>query len=193
MAYVLGFWWADGCIYRGQMIDFTTHATDKYILNRIKEELQFDGELMKYKDRQAYRLNFSCIEMYKDICNLGGTERKSLTAIFPIIPKEFLRDFVRGYFDGDGCVYYVKGKRLNSSFASGNKDFLISLQNFLKENAGIKGGSICLSNASCYSLQFGKRDSILLGHYMYDGLDNNLFLLRKYEKFNTFFKEENEL
>nr|DAN97189.1 MAG TPA: RRNA intron-encoded endonuclease [Caudoviricetes sp.] len=39
MAYVLGFWFADGCIYRGRIFDITLHKKDKYILKKIADEL----------------------------------------------------------------------------------------------------------------------------------------------------------
>jgi hypothetical protein len=51
MAYVLGLWWADGCIYGGKMFDITLHNKDKYILKRIAEELQYEGPLYDYVDR----------------------------------------------------------------------------------------------------------------------------------------------
>jgi len=35
MAYTLGLWWADGCIYGGKMFDITLHRKDKYILKKI--------------------------------------------------------------------------------------------------------------------------------------------------------------
>ena len=186
MAYILGYWWADGCIYKGQMFDITTHAKDKYILKRMAEKLQYEGPIQDYVNRQAYRINFSCVVIYRDIVALGGSERKSLTAVFPNVPKEFLPDFIRGYFDGDGSVWFVKGgPRINSEFCSGSKDFLLKLWDILKQEAGIEGGNLHLCNASCYELIFGKRDSIKLGKFMYKE-NPELFLLRKKDKFKDF-------
>jgi hypothetical protein len=51
MAYILGLWFADGCIYGGKMFDITLHAKDKYILKRIAEELNYEGSLYDYVDR----------------------------------------------------------------------------------------------------------------------------------------------
>lgn len=184
MAYILGLWYADGCIYRGRLFDITLHKKDKYLLKQIAKELGYEGELYDYVDRQAARLNFSCKVIYDDIVRLGGTERKSLTVEFPQIPDEYLHDFIRGYFDGDGCVMNLKNNRLNSAFTCGNRKFLEDLLEILREKAGIQGGSF---DDSCCSLKFGKRDTIRLGEYIYK--DNpELFLLRKKVKF---FKEEN--
>lgn len=182
MAYVLGFWFADGCIYGGKMFDITIHKKDKYILKKIAEELDYQGNLFDYVDRQASRLNFSCKVIYNDLINLGGTERKSLTLKFPNVPDEFLPDFIRGYFDGDGSIYNVKGKRINTAFCCGSQDFLISLLKILKEKINVQGGSF---DSISMKLTFGKKDSIKLGNYIYQN-NPHLFLLRKKEKFQPY-------
>ena len=180
MAYILGLWFADGCIYGGKMFDITLHKKDKYILKQIAKELQYEGELYDYVDRQAARLNFSCVVIYNDIVALGGTECKSNTVEFPNIPKEYLPDFIRGYFDGDGCIMNLKNNRVNSAFTCGSKKFLDKLLEILKEEAGVEGGSY---DPSCVSLKFGKKDSIKIGNYIYRN-NPELFLLRKKEKFD---------
>ena len=180
MAYVLGLWFADGCIYSGKMFDITLHAKDKYILKAVAKELEYEGKLYDYVDRQASRINFSCVVIYNDIISLGGKENKSLDIDFPEIPKEYLSDFIRGYFDGDGCVMNLKNNRLNSSFCSGSKKFLDKLWEILKEEAGVEGGSY---NPGNLTLSFGKRDTLRIGEYMYKD-DPEIFLLRKRKKFN---------
>lgn len=179
MAYILGLWFADGCIYGGKIFDITLHKKDKYILKKVAEELQYEGPLYDYVDQQAVRINFSCVVIYNDIIKLGGSEKKSLTVEFPDIPEEYLSDFLRGYFDGDGCVMKLKNNRLNSAFTCGNKKFLQKILNILKEKAGVQGGSF---DDSCYSLKFGKKDTIRLGNYIYKN-NPELFLLRKKQKF----------
>jgi hypothetical protein len=106
------------------MFDITLHKKDKYILKQVAKELEYEGNLYDYVDRQAARLNFSCVVIYKDIEALGGTERKSLTVEFPEVPQRYLHDFIRGYFDGDGCIMRLKGNRINSAFTCGSKQFL---------------------------------------------------------------------
>lgn len=193
MAYTLGLWWADGCIYRGQMFDITQHRKDKYILKKIAEDMGYEGNLQDAVDTQSSRINFSCVVIYNDIRKLGGAERKSLTAIFPKnIPDEFIPDFVRGYFDGDGSIWYVKRSRINSNFSSGSRIFLESLLKILREKAGIIGGSIsfCNKTQTCYHLTFGTKDSAKLGKYMYSN-NPQFYLLRKKQKFDKFSEEEN--
>lgn len=179
MAYMFGFWCADGCIYNGRMFDITVGKKDKYIIKKFAEELGYEGPIYDYVDRQASRINFSCKVVYDDIVALGGCENKSLVLTFPNIPKQYLSDFIRGYFDGDGCIMNLKGGRINSTFTSGSKKFLDELLLVLKTEAGVEGGSY---DASSQSLKFGKKDSIKIGKYIYQN-DPELFLMRKKEKF----------
>ena len=185
MAYVLGLWFADGCIYRERMFDITLHSKDKYILKKISEKLGYEGDLYDYVDRQSCRLNFSCVVIYNDIVSLGGKECKSCDIQFPQVPEEYLPDFIRGYFDGDGSVMSLKNNRLNSAFTCGSKQFLDDLLKILKDKAGIEGGSYDISSKS---LRFGKRDTLKLGDYIYKN-NPELFVLRKRKKFNL--QEEN--
>lgn len=186
MAYIFGFWCADGCIYRGKIFDITQNKKDKYIIKKIAEELEYEGPIMDDVDRQACRINFSCKVIYDDLIKLGGSEQKSMTLKFPDVPKEYLPDFIRGFFDGDGSVMYMKQGRVNSAFTSGSKEFIDTLWQILKDEAGITGGSY---DPSSYTLRFGKKDSIKLGEYMYKN-NPEMFLLRKREKFHNFMKEE---
>lgn len=182
MAYILGFWYADGCIYNNRIFDITIHKKDKYILKKIAEELEYEGPLYDYVDRQAARLNFSCKDIYNDLVALGGTERKSNTLVFPkdIVPLTLMPDFIRGYFDGDGCIMNLKNNRVNSAFTCGSKSFLDDLLSFLQEYADVQGGSY---DASCVSLKFGKKDTLKIGNYIYQN-NPELYLKRKKDKFD---------
>jgi hypothetical protein len=179
MAYMFGFWCADGCIYNGKIFDITTSMKDKYILKQFAKELDYQGNIFDAVDKQACRLNFSCVVIYNDIVSLGGSECKSMTLKFPEVPEEYLSDFIRGYFDGDGSVWDVKGKRVNCSFTCGSWDFLEKLWNILKEKANVQGGSY---NKEYYSLVFGKNDSLKIRDFIYKN-NPELFLKRKKDKF----------
>ena len=179
VAYVLGLWWADGCLYNEQNFDITLRIKDKYILKKIAKILKYEGSLQDCVDRQVAKLNFSCAIIYNDLINLIGSSKKTIR-IFYAVPSEYLPDFIRGYFDGKGNVYNKKGGRINTAFTSDNKIFLDVLLTILKEKAGVQGGSY---DASSTSLRFGNKDSLKIGNYIYR--DNpELFLLRKRSKFN---------
>mgnify|MGYP001951021411 CR=1 FL=1 len=110
------------------------------------------------------------------------------------MPMEYLADFVRGYFDGDGSVFYVrylstKDKKqrneLRSSFTCGSRDFLQELMSVLNERLGLhskklKGYGI---TGNSWKLGYGTKDTLKLLEFMYYP-DCALALKRK-EKYYT--------
>lgn len=83
----------------------------------------------------------------------GCIPRKSLIIKYPNIPEEYACDFIRGCFDGDGCIciYNAKNRirpRKYSYLASASKEFIISMSEKLNY-LGIKNSvhQLKLSNS----------------------------------------------
>ena len=85
MAYILGLWWADGCIMSGTQFDITLHKNDQYLLEQISSKMKSNYPL--YHNRNCRRFTITSQEIYNDIKKLGGMERKSLKICFPDILK----------------------------------------------------------------------------------------------------------
>ena len=201
MAYVLGFFIADGSIIinsRGaRYIDLC--ITDKDLLLRIREVLGSNhkiSEIDKGKNcKMIYRLQIGSKEMFDDLLNLGLKTNKTGHEILPNVPKALFKDFIRGYFDGDGNVYIVNYERkdrknkflisLMTCFTCSNKNFLKSI----KESLGlvVKGGTLYFSGGA-WRLCFSKNDSLQLYEFMYNKVNdiNGLFLKRKRNVFREF-------
>lgn len=142
----------------------------------------------------AYVLQIGSKDIFNDLKNrFGIIQNKSLVIKLPKVPKEFLGDFIRGYFDGDGCVHFAKYWRkdrnqwkwqFTTSFTSGSKDFLIGLHSVLKNF--VFGGRLGKKKRG-YELVFSQHDSIALFRLMYHNISSNLFLDRKYNTFKKAF------
>jgi hypothetical protein len=201
MAYVLGFFAADGSMYRtgngGYYIDF--EITDFELLDAIRSTIGSQNKIsirrrMPERWKTIYRLQIGSSRLYGDLIALGFMPNKSLKMEFPAVPADYLPDFVRGYFDGDGCVHFGKYWRkdrqrlklqLSVHFISGSKVFLEGLWSAVEPI--IRGGHISIKERG-YELVFGQWDSIALFHFMYDN-GSELFLGRKYERFQRAFDE----
>lgn len=182
MAYTLGLWYAVGNIYAGKVFDITLHAKDKYVLKAIADDMGYKGQLYDYVDQQSARLNFSCDVIYDDIVKLGGPEFRNVPIKFPPkMPKEFLADFVRGYYDGAGGISFMKNDRVNSALTGSDRMFLEVMTEHLRQQADIEQGSYDPINKA---IRFGKKDTERLGEFMYKN-NPELFLQRKKNKFNT--------
>ena len=148
MAYIFGFWFADGHIRKtvdnGYYFVITQHGKDKYLMEQILKEMGSDAPLQKHGDN-AFNLVINSRQIVENIIRLGGGYRKSLTCRFPNIPRKYLPDFIRGLFDGDGSVNSDRktknGRNIgySSSMTSGSKKFIYELKTVLEKNIdGIK-------------------------------------------------------
>lgn len=183
-AYVLGFIYSDGCLSKnGSEIIIKLHHKDFDILQRIKKEMASDhpiNELNSYKNRQV-SFRFSSKLIYQDLIKLGLKPAKTFIIEFPQIENNLIRHFIRGYFDGDGCLSKIgKNKKLNlyNIFtASGKfKDSLCEILNF--ENIEYK----VYERDSGFSINIGKKESTQRFHeYIYT--NSEIHMNRKYEKY----------
>ncbi len=191
MAYVLGFFAADGCMMENKrgacFIEF--QITDKRLLEDIKTTLESDNKISSRKRaenfKRIYRLQIGSKQIYNDLLSIGFTPHKSGTLKFPAVPEEYLGSFVRGYFDGDGNVSFGKYVRseggvkryvFTSRFTSGSRLFLEELFSRLKEF--VNGGYIYKKERG-YELVFAGRDSLALFDFMYNNVQCRLWLERK--------------
>lgn len=204
MAYVLGFFAADGSMVlnnRGaHFIEFT--ITDRIVLEMIQKAVDSTHKIQKRSHNNSawksqYRLQIGSKEWFADLSRLGFTRNKSNTLTFPKVPKKYFGDFVRGYFDGDGCVYfkrlhYADRKNLRwvllTLFTSGSRLFLNALWNALKIH-GIRGGSLKKKDRG-FELVFSHNDSIALHRVMYHtNKVLELYLPRKRHKLENAIQE----
>jgi len=197
MAYVLGYFAADGSMLtnnRGaHFFEFT--SIDKILIVHVQKAVHSNHRIQLRKrggnTRTSYRLQIGSKEWYTDLCGLGFTQNKSNTLKYPNIPARYQSHFVRGYFDGDGCVYFKKHWAESHTrkvwvfmtrFTSGSKRFLLQLHKTLKFN-GVVGGHINTKNRSGFDLVFSRKDSLALYRFMYHTSPvSDLFLPRKREK-----------
>lgn len=108
-AYILGLIYSDGCLYYSnhtKRYRITLSSKDKELMDEI--HLLMTPKKKLYKDNKNFQIVTSNEEDIKFVQNLGLMERKTKSLTFPKIEKEYLSHFIRGFFDGDGCVYKSK-------------------------------------------------------------------------------------
>ena len=193
-AYFLGFIFADGCVYIRKrknsfekMFRINLAEQDKHILEILKKELNHSAELnfiegkeftsptnnKVYKRQNQYAIYISSIDFVNNLINLGLGNRKTYMELsIPNIPKELIRHFIRGYFDGDGCKdkYSIK-------FTSKTKNLLLNIQTHLKNEFNLPFGSILKTSRNAYVFSFSKEKNLFL-KYIYE--NSNYYLNRKY-------------
>lgn len=189
-AYWLGYLYADGNVNElRNCFDLSVSEKDYEHLIKFKNYISEDLQLIKRKSHlsstnkeyysyRCYVVNKTITEnLLKYNCNWS----KTYDVEFPnFISKELMPHFIRGYFDGDGCISLTSQSRL--SFTSASKEFLIMLQNYLKDNLSINKNKLYQDKRrqSTYSIQWGSKNDIQkFFNYIYK--DATIFLKRKHD------------
>ena len=144
-AYFLGLIYADGCISKSSKnswkFGIALKKEDGYLIHLLKKCLKSKHKVCLC-DNGGYpccSLTISNKHFGESLINLGVVPRKSLVCDFPdCIPSNLMNHFIRGYFDGDGCIYFgkKKGKKKIKLFPVvkivGSKKFIFKLGNLLR-------------------------------------------------------------
>jgi intein-encoded DNA endonuclease-like protein len=123
--------------------------------------------------------------LYNELLKYGLTPNKSLTLQFPDVPREYVRHFIRGCWDGDGSVYLEKrSKRIKASYVSGSRKFIQGMVNALSKN-GLQIKTIYTNKRKTPSYYFRLNINQVPAFYkyLYDSVPDTQYLTRKYNLF----------
>lgn len=197
MVYILGLIITDGCISKTGNISLSMN--EKALLEKVRQAMGSEHKITPSKHQKGlYYFGFSREKMLKELTKFGIFPNKSMNVKFPDIPNEFLADFIRGVFDGDGSVYFDMRSRnypVRSTFVSSSKDFIVKLEENLQK-MGLPKRTIYeqrTKNGISYMFKYGHADSKRLFNVLYSKVSNNLFLERKYKKFQDGFNSGGSL
>lgn len=203
-AYILGFFFADGNNNPSkQTISMALQEEDQEILEKIRNAIGSEKPLdyldythkhdFGYTYKNQWRLNIFSKKFCEDLAKHGMVPNKSLILEFPNIPENLYPHFIRGYFDGDGSVCKTKCNGMCLTITSTN-NFCIKLSAVINKILDIKGvirdASNCNGVTKVYSLTSSENIKKLLD-WMY--VDAELFLQRKYERYQQYFYTNNLL
>ena len=127
--------------------------------------------------------------MKNDLDKLGISSNKTMVVKYPDISKKLQNHFIRGVFDGDGCISLRTDKRDNKqrgqfNICSGSYDFIKEYYDKLVIFANLGGkNKIRCPKGTYYVVDWGGLSDI---ENIYDFLykDANVFLKRKKETFD---------
>lgn len=181
-AYWFGFIMADGCIYsnnKSKRLQINLASKDKNHLIKFQNAIQSNYKIQdkKINNSEASLLKINSTKMCLDLINNGIEERKSLTNKYPKkLNNKYFNDFLRGYFDGDGCF----SQNYKSSIKIlGTKCFLEEIQ----KKINIK--SSLYKNKNIYSLEInGNINKKIFLDTIY--FNSKIYLDRKYNRYVHF-------
>lgn len=192
-AYILGLIWADGNLSKS-CIEISLHEKDKQILTDISNYI-YSYEQLGYRDKKSWLIEekiyqsspqYRFLICSKEITNklklIGLCENKSLKIRFPILDKKFYSHFIRGIFDGDGCIFISKKyKGTNRVTIVSNPLFCKDLKEIIEKNINI---NVCIQNKTKNVKQISISGNNQIKKFMsWIYTDSDLKLNRKYYKY----------
>lgn len=206
-AYWIGFLYADGNVSKTNRVRLSVAKKDLEVVERFSYFIYGTNRVKTYKtplNKKGQDL------VYVDVCNkhlshrlieLGCPPKKTFILTFPNwIEQKLLHHFIRGYFDGDGCLSNYKTKQFGrakinkhliineydkSEFSIlSTKEFLEELHNIFAKltiNSSISKRHKRRQNNNFTLKVLGNRQIERLMDWIYK--DSTIFLRRKYDKY----------
>lgn len=114
LAYFLGYFWADGYIRKGDnlVMDIVKEDADdiEHILMKLVKFAIYERNRPNKKPQKSFFYHDYEKNIANKLVELGkySYSIESHEKIIKYIPKEYINYFLRGLFDGDGCLYVSK-------------------------------------------------------------------------------------
>lgn len=156
-AYWLGFLMADGYVsrYGRHVLELTLKEDDRDHVEKLRDVIAPDKPLydktskVEGKTYKSVRLQVSNKQIVEDLKYHGCLPNKSKILDFPTtLPKEFMKDFIRGYFDGDGNIYIRPDKNVFRFSIMGTENFLKKLFEILDREISVSITKLCSDTRS---------------------------------------------
>lgn len=194
-AYWLGFLYADGSIYEAKnRLEIGLKISDESHLVKLKNFLETDKEVEYHtrkckistnpdKELKCCILHLTSKKLVSDLIKAGCVQKKSLILTFPsenIVPINLQRHFIRGYFDGDGCINVDNTKTHNLLFQlTGTKNMLEYIKKIFEIKANVR------QVGNIYDLRCkGNVKALSIFDCLYK--DSHIYLERKHDIYEQF-------
>lgn len=191
-AYWLGFIYADGYLNsKNPTVGIELKYTDIDHLNKFKSDLKSNLEVKIYNKNSTFgpqtncRFVFNNTITYNALISHGITPTKSLDGQFPVVDdNQFIKDIIRGIFDGDGSLSYRVGSNgfLTSNISiCGTKEVLQAIEEY-SGFGWVWTQRYPERNINNWQIHTGKQNDILnFLNNIYQGA--TIYLDRKYQRY----------
>lgn len=193
-AYWLGFIFADGYISsNGFIFGIGLKSYDVGHLHKFNRFMECTDNNVRYHPKKTedkvfdlYQWEIRNEKLWNNLNSYGCVPNKSLVLKFPdkkiFNDEELIRHFIRGYWDGDGCITFTPKTKIASVL--GTYEFLNELKKHvpsIQDNNVYNHNSL---NDKTYLIQTSHLKAYQTVKYLYK--NSTIYLDRKYEKYLDF-------
>lgn len=210
-AYLLGFYAADGNINEKRKT-FRIHLQkqDSELVYLYKDIISPDARTFTVEEHkttgrngqevnahESFGVDITSAKLCTDLVNLGIGYNKSYSDLhIPEMPESLIRHFIRGYFDGDGCItIWLSKEKGKSDRVRGKFDICAKSASILNEfikffaTHDIKINLNYLKRDDMYRITTSsKKELEKIYNMLYK--DSNFYLSRKFNKFDHYVNTE---
>ena len=195
-AYWLGFIYADGCVtHNGNnlMLSIALCTEDNEHLQKFKKFLKSNSPIKTYgtsynKTKKCCKIVIRDSHLCQTLINHGVVINKSNVLKFPdFINKDLISHFIRGYFDGDGCITYHSQnnrKKYVIKFCL-TKEMALGIHKHVPHKSNKEIPTLYKkknTTSNNYSLEYGGNKQVLnIANYLY--YNASVYLDRKFNKY----------
>ena len=183
-AYWLGFILADGHVSE-LSITIGLDQKDKHHLLKLVDALEYNKVPKITESKTINILTISSHKMSTSLRKLGLLKNKTFSLPQINISSDLYFHFLRGYFDGDGCITSIGRTHKNLSFGltSGDLNFLKCISDQLIEQLNIRSGKFRkYKNKEAFDVRYFKKEEV--EKILYSIYDNaTVYLERKYSRY----------
>lgn len=187
-AYWFGFLYADGYVNSSKnSVSLCLSNCDINILEKFNKFLKTDKKI-RNNNGNSSKVVIENKKICGDLTRNGLIQAKTHILKFPsTISSDLVRHFIRGYFDGDGCVTYGKKLSKNCQISiTSTLNFLNEIDKYIDINFVYTKRHKERDDKIYTIVSGGICNLIIFYDYLYR--DSNIFLERKKLKFEEWFK-----
>lgn len=186
-SYWLGFLFADGALStngKSYNIELGLKLED---VDHVKNFAKAVNKEHIIIDSYRARCIIGSKHMFEVLSNYGCTTKKSLTLTFPNVnifkDKSLIKDFIRGYVDGDGCLSWGNKKHTKCLVSIlGTKNFLNGIINIFPPTCKLRKNN--KNQDITLVLTYNGRLGFDFCSYLYKNA--TVYLKRKYERYTQY-------
>ena len=160
-------------------------SKDLQHLEKFDQVMGCESRVSTTKYKMAH-ISFHSKKLIENIVkNFNIVPKKSLILQPPVkMPQEFNKDYIRGYFDGDGHIGYVSGTYCNFNIVSGSLRILEWIRSALiEENLVNEKLKIYQKKHNLYCIDINSQVSLNIFKWLYTDSKCNLRLDRKHKMY----------
>ena len=195
LAYLLGYFYADGYLldvkHKYPILEIVKSDSENILicLNKLNIKYTVSYRFRKNSKNEQVCIRISSKDSNIDLFRCALEDKIKMNNILNTINNFNLSYFLRGFFDGDGCINISKNNHSRLYFYGSfeqewdlifnifkNLNIKYTYQQIIRKDGKHKSSHICISNKWGINLFY---------EYLYPNREFDFGLLRKYEKLNS--------